>query len=191
MARAVYSDADVFLFDDPLSAVDGHVGRHLFEVCIAGSLRDKTRILVTNHLSCLEQCDRVLLLEKGKIAAIGTFEELCQTEPGFRELTATFGETSEDAEEEVATSGSAAGLELASLEKAPSGETNGSVSKTGALTSAEDRAEGRVDSSVYLRCLAGVRTNACLTRIENGCGADTWRLGAWATACWSSSSSFS
>jgi hypothetical protein len=50
LARAVYSAADVYLLDDPLSAVDVHVGRHIFEDCICGELAGKTRLLVTHQV---------------------------------------------------------------------------------------------------------------------------------------------
>lgn len=50
LARAAYAAADVLLLDDPLSAVDAHVGRHLFDRCICGLLKDKTRVLVTHQL---------------------------------------------------------------------------------------------------------------------------------------------
>jgi ABC-type taurine transport system ATPase subunit len=52
----VYADADVVLLDDPLSAVDSHVGRALFEECIRGVLRAKTVLLVTNALQVPACC---------------------------------------------------------------------------------------------------------------------------------------
>jgi ABC-type bacteriocin/lantibiotic exporter with double-glycine peptidase domain len=63
LARAVYADADVVLLDDPLSAVDAHVGEVLFERCILGALAGKTRVLVTHHTHVLPRCDRALVLE--------------------------------------------------------------------------------------------------------------------------------
>eukprot|EP00879_Flechtneria_rotunda_P024838 GHRR01026356.1.p1 GENE.GHRR01026356.1~~GHRR01026356.1.p1 ORF type:complete len:469 (+),score=138.30 GHRR01026356.1:65-1408(+) len=71
IARAVYSDADVYLMDDPLSAVDSHVGRALFERCIRGVLASKTVILVTNALQYLPYADNVLWLEHGSIRTQG------------------------------------------------------------------------------------------------------------------------
>lgn len=59
IARAVYSDADVVILDDPLSAVDSHVGRALFQDCICGALRGKTVLLVTNALHFLHAADQV------------------------------------------------------------------------------------------------------------------------------------
>nr|CAD7259047.1 unnamed protein product [Timema shepardi] len=59
LARAVYNDADVYLLDDPLSAVDTHVGKHLFDECINSYLKHKTRILVTHQLQYLTDVDSI------------------------------------------------------------------------------------------------------------------------------------
>ncbi|KAI5699855.1 hypothetical protein M8J75_009903 [Diaphorina citri] len=63
LARAVYKNADIYLLDDPLSAVDMHVGKHLFEDCISGFLKDKTRILVTHQLQYLNHVDQIGVLQ--------------------------------------------------------------------------------------------------------------------------------
>lgn len=76
LARAVYCGADVYLLDDPLSAVDTHVGRHLFEECIRGELRGSTRVVVTHQLQYAEAADTIALISKGQVEAVGTFEEL-------------------------------------------------------------------------------------------------------------------
>lgn len=62
LARAVYRDADVYLLDDPLSAVDIHVGKHLFEECINGYLAKKTRILVTHQVYHLKEADSIVIM---------------------------------------------------------------------------------------------------------------------------------
>ncbi|XP_041637494.1 ATP-binding cassette sub-family C member 4-like [Cheilinus undulatus] len=76
LARAVYQEADIYLLDDPLSAVDAEVGKHLFEQCICGLLKKKIRILVTHQLQYLKAADQVLVLKEGHIMAQGTFSEL-------------------------------------------------------------------------------------------------------------------
>ncbi len=90
LARAAYSDADVQLLDDPLSAVDAHVGRHLFRELIGpgGLLAGKTRVLVTHNLSFLDRADKIVLMDKGKVAACGSFEDLKNSSQEFRELLA-------------------------------------------------------------------------------------------------------
>ncbi|XP_033327648.2 ATP-binding cassette sub-family C member 4 isoform X2 [Megalopta genalis] len=76
LARAVYRDADIYLLDDPLSAVDTHVGKHLFNECINNYLHNKTRILVTHQVQFLKNCDHIIVLNNGKIEFEGTFTEL-------------------------------------------------------------------------------------------------------------------
>ena len=64
LARALYIDADIYLLDDPLSAVDAQVGRHLFDRAITGYLCDKIRILVTHQLQYLPEVDRIVVLKE-------------------------------------------------------------------------------------------------------------------------------
>jgi ABC-type multidrug transport system fused ATPase/permease subunit len=84
LARAVYADADIYMLDDPLSAVDSHVGKHIFDHVIGpnGMLKNKTRVFVTNSLSFLPQADEVIMLENGTIAEIGTYDELVHRKDG-------------------------------------------------------------------------------------------------------------
>ena len=65
MARAVYSNRDVYLLDDPLSAVDAHVGKKMFDEVIGpqGLLKNKTRVLVTNSVTYLPKMDRIIVLK--------------------------------------------------------------------------------------------------------------------------------
>jgi ABC-type multidrug transport system fused ATPase/permease subunit len=70
LARAVYQNSDIYLLDDPLSAVDAHVGKAIFEHCITGALAGKTRVLVTHQLQYLPYCDRVVVVKNGQIAEI-------------------------------------------------------------------------------------------------------------------------
>ncbi|MCJ8747229.1 hypothetical protein PDJAM_G00151060 [Pangasius djambal] len=86
LARAVYSNRDIFLLDDPLSAVDAHVGKHIFEECIKKELKGKTVILVTHQLQYLEFCDEILLLEDGKIKEAGTHRMLMKTKGRYAYL---------------------------------------------------------------------------------------------------------
>ena len=71
LARAVYADAPICLLDDPLSAVDAHVGKHMFEECIERYLKGKTRVLVTHQLQFLRNVDRIFVLKDGSIQAEG------------------------------------------------------------------------------------------------------------------------
>ncbi|KAA6383301.1 MAG: ABC transporter: Multidrug resistance-associated protein, ATP binding protein [Streblomastix strix] len=86
LARAVYSDRDIYILDDPLSAVDAHVGRFLLEECIEGRLKGKTRLLMTNQLQFIDRADNIILLNKGRIAAQGTSKELKEQGIDFDEF---------------------------------------------------------------------------------------------------------
>ncbi|XP_074067508.1 ATP-binding cassette sub-family C member 12 isoform X3 [Macrotis lagotis] len=76
LARAVYANREFYLLDDPLSAVDVHVGKQIFEECIKNALKGKTMVLVTHQLQFLEFCDEVILLEDGEICEKGTHKQL-------------------------------------------------------------------------------------------------------------------
>ena len=69
-----YADADVYLLDDPLSAVDAHVGQHLMSACLCGLLKSKTRILVTHQLQFLPFADLVMVLNEGHIEELGSYQ---------------------------------------------------------------------------------------------------------------------
>ncbi|XP_077339166.1 ATP-binding cassette sub-family C member 4 isoform X3 [Lithobates pipiens] len=86
LARAVYQDADIYLLDDPLSAVDAEVGRHLFEKCISQALRKKLCILVTHQLQYLTAAKHILILKEGQMVGKGTFAELLQSGVDFASL---------------------------------------------------------------------------------------------------------
>ncbi|XP_025100797.1 LOW QUALITY PROTEIN: canalicular multispecific organic anion transporter 2-like [Pomacea canaliculata] len=78
LARAVYYNADVYLLDDPLSAVDTHVGKHIFKEVIGptGMLQKKTRVMVTHGVNWLPACDVIVVMDNGRIAHTGTYQEL-------------------------------------------------------------------------------------------------------------------
>ncbi|XP_055020441.1 ATP-binding cassette sub-family C member 4-like isoform X2 [Boleophthalmus pectinirostris] len=86
LARAVYQEADIYLLDDPLSAVDAEVGRHLFEQCICGLLKKKLRILVTHQLQYLKAADQIVVLKEGHMVAKGTYTELQHSGLDFTSL---------------------------------------------------------------------------------------------------------
>ncbi|XP_047942047.1 ABC transporter C family member 2-like [Salvia hispanica] len=99
LARAVYSNSDVYIFDDPLSALDAHVGRQVFEKCIKTELRGKTRVLVTNQLHFLSEVDRILLVHEGTVKEEGTYEELSNNGILFQKLMENAGKMEEYVEE--------------------------------------------------------------------------------------------
>jgi len=76
IARAVYSNKDILLFDDPLSALDANVRKRIFKAVFLEKLRAKTVVLITHAVDILPSFDRIVLLEKGRIVQEGTYEAL-------------------------------------------------------------------------------------------------------------------
>ena len=70
----MHADSDVYLLDDPLSAVDAHVGQHLMSACLCGLLKNKTRVLVTHQLHFLPAADLVMVMSQGKMEELGTYQ---------------------------------------------------------------------------------------------------------------------
>ncbi|KAM4597365.1 ATP-binding cassette sub-family C member 12 [Fundulus diaphanus] len=90
LARAVYANKDIFLLDDPLSAVDAHVGKHIFEECIKKELRGKSIILVTHQLQYLEFCDDILVLEDGEVREAGNHQTLMKANGRYAQLISNY-----------------------------------------------------------------------------------------------------
>ncbi|KFM61594.1 Multidrug resistance-associated protein 5, partial [Stegodyphus mimosarum] len=86
LARALYADKDLYLLDDPLSAVDSQVGRHIFQHCIKGALKDKSILLVTHQLQYLEECDSIIYMRDGTIVEQGTHDELMKKDSEYASL---------------------------------------------------------------------------------------------------------
>uniref|UniRef100_A0A671QV01 Canalicular multispecific organic anion transporter 2-like n=1 Tax=Sinocyclocheilus anshuiensis TaxID=1608454 RepID=A0A671QV01_9TELE len=88
LARALYSEADVYLLDDPLSAVDAHVAKHIFDNVIGpeGALKGKTRILVTHGISFLPQVDNILVMVDGRVSEMGSYQDLLKQNGAFAEF---------------------------------------------------------------------------------------------------------
>lgn len=134
LARAVYQDRDVYLLDDPLSAVDAHVGRWLFDECISGALAGKTRVLVTHQVQFLPRCDVVLVMHAGRVQHYGTYDELQRQGVSFASLVAA-AQDDDDAQEEEKAGGGDGGDD--------GHGAGGGESKTAAAT-AEDKDKGKL-----------------------------------------------
>ncbi|KAK4355186.1 hypothetical protein RND71_024157 [Anisodus tanguticus] len=86
IARALYQDADVYLFDDLFSAVDAHTGTHLFNECIMGLLNSKTVLYVTHQVEFLPAVDLILVMKDGRISQAGKYNDLLKLGSDFMEL---------------------------------------------------------------------------------------------------------
>ena len=99
IARAVYFDSDIILMDDPLSAVDAHVGRHIMDHAILGLLGEKCRVLATHQLHVLRRCSRVVWMQDGIITAVDTFDNLMSQNEAFAKLLASTSQEEDDDDE--------------------------------------------------------------------------------------------
>lgn len=88
LARAVYNDADIYFLDDPLSAVDSHVGKHIFEQVIGanGLLAKKTRVLVTHGITYLPNTNKIYVLKDGEVSESGSYQALMDKKGAFAEF---------------------------------------------------------------------------------------------------------
>ena len=97
----MYSNSDILLLDDPLSAVDAHVGKHIFDKVIGpkGLLKNKTRVFVTNSLGFLSETDEIVMLENGIISEMGSYEYLIEKNGTFSKFMSDFFQNSENKED--------------------------------------------------------------------------------------------
>ncbi|KAK6487243.1 canalicular multispecific organic anion transporter 1 [Huso huso] len=121
LARAAYSHADLYILDDPLSAVDAHVGNHLFEKVVGphGLLKGKTRVLVTHGVSFLPHVDEIVVLVNGELSEIGSYQSLQASGGAFSEFLSTYaseGNRKEGGAQDVSGVGEEAVMLLDSLE---------------------------------------------------------------------------
>jgi len=103
LARAVYADLDVYLFDDPLSAVDSHVGKQIFDEVIGpqGLLKKKTRLLVTHGITFLPQVDQIIVIKDGEITETGSYNELLTQKGAFAEFLLSHLDEADDEADDV------------------------------------------------------------------------------------------
>ncbi|KAM4717797.1 multidrug resistance-associated protein 1 [Anableps anableps] len=179
LARAVYCDRAVYLLDDPLSAVDAHVGKHIFDHVIGpqGILKDKTRVLVTHGLSYLPQTDLILVMVDGEITEVGSYQQLMVKEGAFAEFLRTYAtvDQSEDGDLKTAPKSGAKAVENGDVPALISGPAVNSESKkspqcndakelnkkaknpeTAKLTEADKASTGRVKLSVFWAYLKAI-----------------------------------
>ncbi|KAI9217146.1 P-loop containing nucleoside triphosphate hydrolase protein [Blastocladiella britannica] len=177
LSRAIYYDADTILLDDPIAAVDAHVGKKLFNT-IVNDLRGKTRVLVTHALHFVPQCDYVVYLKDGRITEQGTYAELMANDQGdFSQQMKAFGglhhdgDDTDDEDTPVESPTSAAAAADLAVHDEPSPDAMRRASATslaqkkkdvpadeelakrpgaaGKLMKAEERATGSVNLNVY------------------------------------------
>ncbi|KAI4150070.1 MAG: hypothetical protein LQ340_004282 [Diploschistes diacapsis] len=144
IARAIYHNSDLVLMDDPLSAVDAHVGRHIFDKAICGVLKGKCRVLATHQLHVLSRCDRIVVLDDGVIRTIDTFENLMANDGLFQTMMSqTAQEEKEEEKEKVEEDGDEREAEKTDIRRKKKAK------KAAALMTQEERTVNSVSWSVY------------------------------------------
>uniref|UniRef100_A0A1D1Z236 ABC transporter C family member 9 n=2 Tax=Anthurium amnicola TaxID=1678845 RepID=A0A1D1Z236_9ARAE len=182
IARAVYQDTDIYLLDDPFSAVDAHTGTQLFEDCLMGILKEKTILYVTHQVEFLPAADLILVMKNGRITQAGRFEELLQENVGFEMLVGAHSQ----ALESILAAGNSHRLtrtddrrtmELPSQEETEeehvariqfqnsdkhNSEQNLSINivEKGRITQDEEREKGSIGKEVYWSYLTAVKSGA-------------------------------
>ncbi|KAG0345643.1 Multidrug resistance-associated protein 1 [Podila humilis] len=154
LARAAYEDADLYLLDDPLSAVDAHVDQHLWEHLIGpkGLLKNKTRVLVTHAIHHLEQADQIVLVKDGQINETGKYDELMEAHMAFYQLIKDYsvneGKKRKESTKQEEVTGAAVDSALAESgtdtefdDDATTQDGDDKDAKTVAVTKKDDKAE--------------------------------------------------
>lgn len=176
LARAVYKQADIYLLDDPLSAVDTYVSKHLFQQCITGFLKGKAVILVTHQLQHLEKVDNMVLMQNGSIVAAGSYKDLQNTGRDFtRLLLSSVVETSVPDEQMTSR------VRLISQHSVAS-SIDGNDVEGNSTISDELRTVGKVGADVFIgyftaagrRCLIALMLFMCVLTQLLANGGDYW-----------------
>ncbi|XP_041460450.1 ATP-binding cassette sub-family C member 9-like isoform X1 [Lytechinus variegatus] len=161
VSRWLYSDRDVIILDDPLSALDMHVGSHLFEKGIQGLLmkQKKTVILVTHQLQYLPEADKIIVMKDGRISCQGTPEEIAEADPSImtesekaiKEVTESEAEGSGAESESVLNERRALKKQISrQMSIGKDGSVERGDEKTGRLIEEEEKEKGSVSYKMYL-----------------------------------------
>ncbi|CAF1384435.1 unnamed protein product [Rotaria sordida] len=154
MARALYRDADIYLLDDPLSAVDAKVSKHLFEQSIKKYLHNKICILVTHQIQFLQDATKIIVLDNGEMIQMGTYEELLISSSTFAQLLEDINQHEQEQEQQsVSLSNQRSTVGSISSEKENADEEDMNLLPK----NLETKQEGTVNWKVYISYLqAGV-----------------------------------
>lgn len=152
LARAVYSKADILLLDDPLSAVDPFVGKFIFETAICGLLSHKTRVLATHQMHVLNQCDRIIWMENGRVRAVDSYLNLMVNNKEFASMVHERAAASQQSNEATADSAipTAAVSTTTAATTAAAKAAKAAAGKLKDLMSAEDQNTKSIPWSVYI-----------------------------------------
>ena len=201
IARALYAQSDILIFDDPLSALDPHVGKECFDNIKA--LTGKTRIFACNQLHLASHFDRILVIQKGRIIEDGTFDELSHKSNGeFARLYHNLGGAPEEKVADKKPADVAAKVEdvpvpthlgvrerkKTIVKESVKDQTEQEKKDMGKLISTEKHTVGAVKMEVYAGYLKSIGWQATVAMfagivLANGCQlvSSQW-LGVWSAS---------
>ncbi|KAH9499737.1 Multidrug resistance-associated protein 1 [Bulinus truncatus] len=158
LARAVYSNNDIYLLDDPLSAVDSHVGKHIFQKVIghSGFLKDKTRLLVTHGVHWLPSVDSIIVMTNGTISEIGTYEQLLEKNGAFAQFLKEYIQKDMNSDTEMDTDPEIEAMKRSVLQRVES--ITGRIVES--VTSADEKEKSGLSGSARHRGNRGNRTQS-------------------------------
>ena len=158
LARALYQDADIYFFDDPLSALDAHVGRHVFNQAISGILKTKTRILVTHQVAYLPHATRVYMVDNMTVSLEHYDGNLSSASPALNEMLVAWNKTAGLSEASLLAasllSPPASVDKVATVDKKKAVKHRAADMQRGKLTVQEERQSGSVKASTFFGYLA-------------------------------------
>ncbi|XP_038209551.1 uncharacterized protein LOC119830563 [Zerene cesonia] len=160
LARAIYREADIYLLDDPLSAVDANVGRQLFEECILGYLRGRTCILVTHQIHFIKAADTIVVLNDGAIENQGSFNDLIKSE---KELSSLLTSLERNPDEEEVTKAIEEPKIIRGMSRVSVRSEEASKIMKEQILEAEERAKGNLKWEVIIKYLQSIRSSFWIT----------------------------
>ncbi|KAI3703062.1 hypothetical protein L6452_28817 [Arctium lappa] len=149
IARALYQDADIYLFDDPFSAVDAHTGSHLFKECMLQFLVSKTVIYITHQVEFLPAADLILVLRDGRITQAGKYNDILNSGSDFMELVGAHKEALSTIDSIETNVQEKAASSKENTNDSQNGKTDDISSTKAQIVQEEEREKGRVGFSVY------------------------------------------
>ncbi|KFK38636.1 hypothetical protein AALP_AA3G140200 [Arabis alpina] len=155
IARALYQNADIYVFDDPFSAVDAHTGSHLFKEVLLGILKYKTVIYVTHQVEFLPEADLILVMKDGQITQAGKYDEILESGTDFMELVGAHTDALATVDSyETTNKENSTTIEEKELPKDEEKLEKDSGKRRGQLVQEEEREKGKVGFTVYRKYLA-------------------------------------
>ncbi|KAL6874374.1 hypothetical protein ACP4OV_013394 [Aristida adscensionis] len=179
IARSMYEDADIYLFDDPFSAVDAQTGSHIFKNGVMGILKEKTVLYVTQQVEFLPAADLILVMQDGKIVQKGKFDELLQWNIGFEVIVGAHiqalesvvnaesssrmfsdNQNTADSDDEFNKENTTDDQLQGITKQESSDNVSRDINEKGRLTKDEEREKGGIGKEVYLAYLRAVHGGA-------------------------------